>query len=137
MAEVETFFKEPKKKRQASAKSLKARATEAHSLYVRARDRACARCGLVKNRMECAHIFSRGYSATRTDELNAVALCSGCHRYLTRNPHEHVEFFQTRLGLDVYHALKEKAYQGTKGRYPASYWQAEITRLEELLRGVR
>ena len=38
----------------------------------------CDRCGK-ERKLQCAHIFSRGFWNTRFDEKNAIALCSTCH----------------------------------------------------------
>lgn len=142
MVDVQPNFKVPAVKKPAKgvravrggkAAAAKRKATALHAAVVKARDAGCVRCNDPDGRLECAHIFSRGYSAVRTDEGNAVALHSGCHRYLTRNPHEHVTFFQNYLGLDAYNALKDKAYQGTKRTYPLAFWEAECVRLSALL----
>jgi hypothetical protein len=138
MVDVHPNFKKPAKARRGpSAATLKRKATTLHSQYVRARDGRCARCGSATGQLQCAHVFSRRYAATRTDELNAVCLDAACHRYLTENPLEHVSFFRGYLGDDVFFALKDKAYNGVGQVMKADFWAAECARLEELLEGVR
>ncbi len=119
-----------KKKRGTSAATLKRKATVEHSLYVRERDGACVRCGTTSGRLQCAHIISRRYAATRTDEGNAYTLCATCHRRLTEWPHEHVAFFTAQLGSwEAYQALIEKANAGKDTIMRADFWQGEIDRL--------
>src|SRR6188508_448109 len=103
-----------KKKRRVKTPNTKAkeRATELHSLYVRARDGACVRCGETSG-LQCAHIIPRRCAYTRTFEGNAAALCPGCHLRLTEWPHEHVAFFTAYLGSwDAYQTLIDKAAEG-------------------------
>lgn len=124
-------------RRSPSAATLKRKATALHSQYVRARDGRCVRCGGTTGQLQCAHVFSRRYAATRTDELNAVCLDAACHRYLTENPLEHVSFFRAYLGDAVFFALKDKAYAGVGSRSSKAFWLAEVERLTVLLAGVR
>jgi len=48
------------------------------SLYIRERDLYCVSCG-TDYRLQCGHLFSRVFYATRWDEDNACAQCSGCN----------------------------------------------------------
>ena len=127
----------PKAKRGTTTAALKRKATTLHSQYVRARDGRCVRCGTTSGQLQCAHIISRRYTATRTDEWNAACLCAGCHRRLTEHPHEHVAFFQhwlnTRNGALPFPRLVEKAYAGKDKVMRAEFWQGEIERLQGLL----
>lgn len=111
-------------------KGAKAKATKLHSLVVRARG-ACERCGSTSS-LQAAHIVSRRYSATRTDERNAWCLCASCHFFLTHNPFEHVVFAHRTIGEVVYAELREKALSNLRPWKPAD-WQAEVDRLEGLL----
>lgn len=45
----------------------------------------CERCGK-RDRLQCAHIISRTYMATRYDKENALSLCSGCHLWWHKEP---------------------------------------------------
>lgn len=127
--------KAKKKARAPKAATLKNKATTLHSMVVRARaGYRCERCSRTDARMECAHIFSRRYTATRADETNAWCLCSGCHRYLTENPDEHVEFGKQTRGVEGYAQLKLKAYAGIGLTMKAEFWQGEVDRLNALLK---
>lgn len=127
---------EPKaKKRKAVAKvrktptaTLKRKATTLHSQYVRARDGRCVRCGSVQT-LQCMHVVSRRFAATRADELNGHTGCATCHRFLTENPHEHVWFFQAYLGKDEYMGLISKAYAGIGQTMKSAFWQERIDTL--------
>lgn len=80
------------------------------SLIVRSTG-ACERCGSTSH-LQCAHILSRRYTATRCLRGNAWCLCAACHRRLTENPHEHVAFaVQTRTEAG-YLELQRLAYEG-------------------------
>lgn len=119
--------------RKPTTASLKNRATLLHSQYVRARDKACVRCGRTDN-LQAAHIIGRRAAFTRTDEGNAAALCAACHWHLTEWPHEHVAFFTQYLGgPDAYQALVDKAREGLGLTLRADYWSAECERLRKLL----
>lgn len=127
----------PKAKRGTSTAALKRKATSLHSQYVRARDGRCVRCGSTTGQLQCAHIISRRYAATRTDEGNAYCLCAGCHRRLTEHPHEHVAFFSELLGSwDEYRKLIDKAYMGKDTVMRSPFWENEIRRLTALLEDV-
>ena len=80
------------------------------SLWIRARDGGCMRCGK-KDNLQCAHIFSRSARSVRWDELNAITLCGGCHLFWAhKNPIEFTEFIMKRLG-DQYEELKRRYYK--------------------------
>jgi hypothetical protein len=126
-----------KAKRGTSTAALKRKATALHSQYVRARDGRCVRCGAVTGQLQCAHIISRRYAATRTYGRNAACLCATCHRRLTEHPHEHVAFFTTWLGSwDEYQALIDRANNGVGIKFNSDFWQEEIRRLVGLLEEV-
>lgn len=126
-----------KQKRGTSTAALKRKATALHSQFVRARDGKCVRCGAMTGQLQCAHIISRRYAATRTDEQNAVCLCAVCHRRLTEHPHEHVAFFTMWLGSwDAYQALIDKADAGKDTVMRSAFWQDEIDRLSKALADV-
>ena len=116
-----------------SGKGPKGKATRLHSLLVRSRG-VCERCGRTDKPLQAAHIIGRRYSATRTDETNAWALCAGCHMRLTEHPDEHMHFAAQTIGLDAFDALKAKALAGVKGS--DAFWQAEVERLSALLEDV-
>jgi hypothetical protein len=55
------------------------------SAYIRSRDRTCRRCG-VSDRLQHAHLISRGARFIRYEPENGIALCAGCHYYFTLGP---------------------------------------------------
>lgn len=114
-------------------KGAKGRASKLHAELVRSRGR-CERCGKTDVRLECAHIVSRRYAATRSDENGAWCLCSYCHRYLTENPYEHVQFAIKTLGEDGYRKLLDKAYATVGQRLGEAFWKSECERLAALLK---
>lgn len=88
----------------------------------------CERCGAAYTPsctgLHCSHFHGRANWAVRFHPDNASALCMGCHSYFGANPHEHKEFFLTRLGDGMYQILLElkrdtglaKLYRKTKGK---------------------
>lgn len=96
--------------------ALKKKADTLFSLYIRARDGMCQRCGS-SDRLQCAHGFSRRYLGTRWDEENAWALCAGCHVYWTHRPLEWDETMLLWLGVDRYAALRKRALTITQPDY--------------------
>lgn len=106
-------------------KGAKGKADKLFSKIVRI-DGKCQRCGSTDN-LQCAHIISRKYSATRTDLLNAWCLCSRCHRRLTDWPREHSHYITETIGSAKYDELRSKAEQVTKMN-----WDDEYERLKEV-----
>lgn len=113
-------------------KGVKGRATQLHSKVVRARGR-CEACGESRyDLLQCAHIISRRYAATRTDETNAFCLCARDHFRFTENPDEWMDFIDTTIGRAEYDRLKQKALAGVKTS--ESFWRGEMDRLGALLK---
>lgn len=103
------------KRRRTRSQIDKAACDRLFSQLVRARG-ACQRCGRTTPdvQLQCAHIVSRRYTATRCDLRNAWCLCAGCHRRLTENPHEHVAFAIQTIGQAGYDDVVRRAYDGVK-----------------------
>jgi len=80
--------------------------------------------------LQCAHIVSRKYSATRTDLDNAFCLCAGCHWHYTLNPAEFRPFVTTMIGEKKYLELYHRAHKGVKSN--VAFWQGELDRLREI-----
>lgn len=82
------------------------------AFHVKQRDAwICRACGNF-TRIQCAHIVSRRYHATRWTLGNAVALCSGCHVRFTNDPLAWDAWVDERIGVDAYLELKRIARQG-------------------------
>jgi len=125
-------------------KGAKKKAVKLHSLLVRTRaDFKCESCGIARGMLrvnpntkketkvaiQCAHIISRRYNATLTDERNAVSLCASCHYGFGMDPLGFAQFIIGKHGtVDVYHDLRKKV----DDKY-APDWDVEIERLQGLL----
>ncbi len=122
----------PKKaKRGQTAASLKRKATTLHSMVVRARaGYRCERCGTVDGQLQCAHIVSRRYTATRVDPFNAWCLCAACHRRLTEHPDEHVQFAYATRGEIGYQSIRSCAYAGRGTVANAAFWAGQVAILQ-------
>lgn len=75
--------------------TLKNKADRLFSLKVREL-KSCIRCGSKFN-LQCAHIISRRYLATRYNLDNAVALCAKDHLYYTYRPLEWEAFIEEKF----------------------------------------
>lgn len=112
-------------------KGLRGKATKLHSQVVRSRGK-CEKCGS-QTALQTAHIITRRYPLTRTDEKNAFCLCAKCHRRFTEWPDEWMDFIFDKIGRDEFYRLKEKSQQKLTGRRTDDFWGAEVSRLMELL----
>lgn len=131
--QVTPIPKKPAKRGQTAA-SLKRKATTLHSMVVRARaGYRCERCGTTQGQLQCAHIVSRRFTATRCDPNAAWCLCASDHRFLTENPHEHVAFAVATRGEDGYRALIDKAYAGRGLVMSAAFWRERVEALQQEL----
>lgn len=115
----------------ARAKGHKGKADALFSKIIRLPG-VCLRCGSTAN-LQCAHIISRRYSATRCDTRNAWCLCAGCHRRLTDWPREHSQFITQTIGSEVYDELKLKAETVTKVDWAAEYERLKAVASSHLL----
>ena len=91
-----------------SRTTLRNKCDRLFSLYIRDRDKVCVRCGTTQN-LQCAHVFSRIYMKVRFDPRNAVALCAGCHKYMTHYGIQWEEFIRGRMGDEAYEELRSDA----------------------------
>lgn len=96
-----------------AARGAKAKCDKLFSQLVRARDGRCTLCGRTDN-LQCAHLVSRRYSATRCVLDNAWTLDAGCHMRLTVEPFEHVVWATQMVGAERYEELRQIALQGIK-----------------------
>jgi len=112
----------------AYGKGTRAKATKLHSQIVRARGH-CERCGVVRPpaELQCGHIVRRTHSWTRTDTLNAWALCPACHFKVDADPYEFMQLVDRTIGQEFYMALRRKAFEGVKAKFD---WDAELERLQ-------
>jgi hypothetical protein len=96
-------------KRRASRIAGKRRADMLFSKLIRLRDGRC-RCCHSTQYLQCAHGFSRRYTATRWDARNAWALCRACHTFYTYRPIEWDDWMREEMGTVMYEALRYKAH---------------------------
>ena len=101
-------------KRRRSRLSLRAECDRRFAIAVKARDAwQCRACGS-PYKVQCAHVVSRRYHATRWLLANAMALCSRCHMKWTNDPLGWDLFIEERLGIAAYHELKRMAMAGVR-----------------------
>lgn len=101
-------------------KGAKEKATKLHSEIIRMHG-MCEHCG-GSDWLQCAHIISRRYNATRTDLRNAFCLDAKCHRYFTDYPREFSRFI-----TDTW-AAKYYDYIFANSRTPVRHydWEARV-----------
>lgn len=103
----------------------KGKATKLHAEIIRSHGK-CENCGGT-NFVQCAHIISRRYSATRTKLNNAFALCAKCHRYYTDHPKEFGKFIDRTWAGEIYETMFQFAQSPIK-----MDWITELARLKRL-----
>lgn len=89
----------------------------------------CENCFRKDNevQLQCAHINSRRFSATRTLLLNAFCLCAGCHRYYTDYPREFSRFITGTWAQEHYDQVFQLSRTNTKMN-----WTEQLKYLKEL-----
>jgi len=119
--------------RKTPAAKAKKKADDAWRIYIHARDRVCQYCGKADGVLNAHHVMIRSFNATRCDENNGILLDFQHHALMHSDPLAAYNFYRLRYGPDGYAALREKAYNGRNGKYPASFWVSEAARLTALL----
>ena len=76
--------------------------------------------------LQCAHIIGRGYKSIRTNELNALCLCQGCHLFYTHRPLEFRQWIEGQFP-GRWDELTVEAL-----RYERVDWKSEVSRLLEV-----
>lgn len=113
-------------------KGPRGKATRLHAEIVRARG-ACERCGSTQS-LQCAHIESRRFVATRTDLANAWCLCAGCHMTVDQSYRDKQELVERTIGRDVADELYQRAR--SFARWRDADWKAEVERLRAIAESV-
>ena len=106
----ESMEKKPKPRR---AKSYAVKTLDPLFAKVVRLSGSCTAC-LSHDRIQCAHIVSRRYRATRWDRDNAMPLCAKCHTYYTHRPLEWEAWVVSRIGEGRWFDLKARALAGRK-----------------------
>lgn len=70
-----------------------------------------------KGALQCSHILSRRYLATRFARINAIAACQAHHWHTTMNPLEWEDWCREQLGSAVYDELRRTAKRGGRVDY--------------------
>lgn len=94
-------------KRKSGKRALKRKCDKLFSQIVRVRG-GCEETGGTEA-LQCCHIISRSYHATRWDLDNAFCLTQKRHMYYTNHPLEWANFVTHKIGQEKYEALKKKA----------------------------
>lgn len=105
-----TVKKAGKRKKLPSISSLKKKADNLFSLFIRERDKRCViGGGKCRGSLQCGHLIKRGKMATRYDEVNCNCLCE-YHNYLDNFDHDiYVSWFLRNYGALMYQDLVERS----------------------------
>lgn len=124
-----------RKQKKPTKTQLRTRADKFFSLYIRDRDRICQTRNLRPESCErdrflqCAHIVSRSYLATRLDPGNALGLCRSCHTYYTNHPLEWEHAIAILCGPLYLDRIKTRALDGARNAIRPD-WEAEADKWE-------
>ena len=100
-------------KRRKSRLALRRECDKRFAIAIKQRDNwQCVMCG-ANHHVQCAHIVSRRYHATRWLFGNAVTLCARHHMMYTHDPLGWDAWVEARIGLAGYNELKILARAGT------------------------
>lgn len=98
--------------RRKSRLALRRECDKRFAVAVKRRDAwRCRACGST-DRIQCAHVISRRYHATRFMLGNAMALCARCHMRWTHDPLGWDLFVEEKIGMAAYAELKRIAVLG-------------------------
>lgn len=110
----ESFVKRLKK--QFNRKKLVKDLDDAHSLYIRTRDKfTCFTCGKSREHypdvvFQCGHLISRVRSPLKYDELNNHCQCAGCNMKHEHYPEVYTQKFIEKYGSQAYTNLCNTAW---------------------------
>jgi len=127
MTDVKPRPKAKAKKRERKPSSWKAEADRLFSQLIRSRG-YCERCGK-GGRLETSHIYSRRYASVRCDPLNAVCMCSSCHRWWHDKPVDAVSWLHETYSVQHLRLLRDRAQSGVRVD-----WEQVVMDLREQLR---
>ena len=85
------------------------------------------------SQLQCMHIISRRYSATRCDLRNAFSGCAAHHRFFTDHPRQFSRFITTTWAQEYYDTIYQRSRDPGIGRQVD--WNERVTFLESIKRG--
>jgi hypothetical protein len=132
-----TVNKNTSKRRKRKSKNLygtgdKGKATRLHSKIIRMKG-FCEICGADDpRRLQCAHIISRQYDATRVDLRNCLCLCARCHlRQSHFSPVDVSVAWIDKYSIELYNELVELA-----NSKEAPDWEVQVNFLSDVLQRI-
>lgn len=104
------------------------------SKAIRLRDKRCLHCGK-DDRLENCHVVGRRNKRLRWSAANCIAMCHGCHRYMTEQPLEFYEFLRGILGeahVDNLRLVSNEIYKTTRPLRAeiATHYRLEVQAME-------
>jgi len=119
-------------KKQKTVAKLKKELQLIFNAYIRKRDedKPCISCGLHKENKQAGHFFSvKGYDGLRFDPDNVHGECAGCNCFDESHLIYYNENLISRIGIERFRNLKDKAYDYKKNGYKWS--RSELLQLIE------
>lgn len=83
--------------------------------------------------LQCMHIVSRKYNATRCDTRNAFSGCAAHHRYFTDHPRQFSRFITTTWAQQYYDQVWQNSRNSTLGKLVD--WEERIAFLTDIKEG--
>lgn len=120
---------------QKKRRNYRAQADKFFSQYIRARDGRCLAQASTNCTetvyLQCAHLISRSYQATRVNPSNAVALCVSCHKLFSHRPIEWELWVRETFGDERWDSLVRQAltHERPDWKYEAAYWRSAVAEL--------
>jgi hypothetical protein len=105
------------RKKKPTVKSLKKKADEVFSQYIRQRGvsadglASCVSCGVVRpwKEMQCGHFVSRGKNSLRFNERNCHVQCPGCNVFKHGNYPSYARFMVEKYGQSILRDLEQES----------------------------
>lgn len=83
--------------------------------------------------LQCMHIISRKYNATRCDFRNAFSGCAAHHRYFTDHPRQFSRFITSTWAQAYYDQMYQRSRDPSIGK--SVDWDERIALCEDVLEG--
>ena len=83
--------------------------------------------------LQCMHIISRKFNATRCDFRNAFSGCAAHHRYFTDHPRQFSRFITSTWAQEYYDQMYQRSRDSSIGK--AVDWDERIALAEDVLEG--
>ncbi len=95
-------------------KTLKRKAWDTFSKWVRERDKMCVTCGSRNTLLNAGHFW---HGVLDFDEMNINAQCIGCNNYKSGNLAPYSVYLINKYGIEKFQDLEKRHYLAMAGEY--------------------